>query len=83
MSHDPLGLKTGIFPFENLEIISKLIREDDPVPQMKPKAIKKTSNQVIPQHVIELQKRIVFGSTLVMYEEELLEVPEHIEAKIC
>ena len=36
-----MGLKTGIFPFENLEIISKLIREDDPVPQMKPKAIKK------------------------------------------
>ena len=64
MSHDPLGLKTGIFPFENLEIISKLIREDDPVPQMKPKAIKKTSNQVIPQHVIELQKRIVFAEII-------------------
>ena len=73
---DPLGLTTGQFPIEYMERVTKLIREDDPVPQMKAEANKEVSLNAAPQNVIELHKRLIHGTT------KLFDVPNSISAMI-
>ena len=79
---DPLGLTTGQFPIEYMERVTKLIREDDPVPQLKAEANKEVSLNAAPQNVIEHHKRLVHGANQYTYNGKLLDVPEGISAMI-
>ena len=73
---DPLGLTTGQFPIEYMERVTKLIREEDPVPQMKAEANKEVGLNAAPQNVIELHRRLIHGTT------KLFDVPKSISAMI-
>ena len=77
ISHrDPLGLMKGQFPTECLERVTRLIREDDPIPQMEVEAIKDTTFEAAPQNVIQQHKRLVHGT------RHLFDVPKSISAMI-
>ena len=71
---DPLGLKTGLFPTEYMEEVTKIIREDHPVLQI-PK-VKEVTFNAAPQNVIELHRRLVNGTNY------LFDVPKSIPAMI-
>ena len=73
---DPLGLETGQFPTEYMKLVRKLIREDDPTPQMETKADQQVTVNTTPQNVIALHERLVHGTN------QLFDVPKSISAKI-
>ena len=73
---DPLGLETE-FPTEYMKLVRKLIREDDPTPQMETEADQEDPTvNTIPQNVIALHERLVHGTN------QLFDVPKSISAKI-
>ena len=67
-SRDPLGLETGQIPTKYVKLVNELIKKDDPKPQRKFKA--RASMKPANKNVIQLQRRLVYGSS------QLFDVPK-------